>query len=254
MKPYLKYLFEVLAIVVGITISFMVDELRDQRKEESIEIVSLNKLLVGLKADSARLTGTNENKVKQYIAQWRIYSHLEGDRESILPDSLWREYHRSFAINLITLNDFIFRELEYSGNITKIHNDEIRVLLNHYYNNNAVNTWNPLLKDRNWKVNDLIQTRTDLMYGEIAPISMLMGGEPEIDDLMALENIDSVKQSSIQEMKNILDQIDYNDETRFLVRNSMRTTVELILIQQDLLELNTRLSILIEKDLEELGG
>ena len=47
MKPYLKYLFEVLAIVVGITLSFVVDEWREERQKKREEIQSLEKLLGG---------------------------------------------------------------------------------------------------------------------------------------------------------------------------------------------------------------
>ena len=39
-----------------------------------------------------------------------------------------------------------------------------------------VKIWNPLLEERNWKVNDIIQTRLDDMYSDMISIDALRGG------------------------------------------------------------------------------
>ena len=69
-----------------------------------------------------------------------------------------------------------FSELEYSGNLFSIQNQRIKSAMNYYYNNNMVKIWNPLLEERNWKVNDIIQTRLDDMYSDMISIDALRGG------------------------------------------------------------------------------
>jgi hypothetical protein len=44
MRPYLKYFFEIAAIVVGVTISFMVDEWRENRRNRSSTVSSLERI------------------------------------------------------------------------------------------------------------------------------------------------------------------------------------------------------------------
>ena len=56
MKPYLKYVYEVIAIVVGITLSFMVDEWREERQNWEKEKVILKEIYNERKADSLMLS------------------------------------------------------------------------------------------------------------------------------------------------------------------------------------------------------
>ena len=55
MKPYLKFLFEVVAIVVGITLSFMVDEWREDRQNREHTLRSLKEIRGDLIEDTNRI-------------------------------------------------------------------------------------------------------------------------------------------------------------------------------------------------------
>jgi len=57
LKPYLKYVYEVIAIVVGITISFMVDEWREERQNREELVVALKLINKELISDSTSLVG-----------------------------------------------------------------------------------------------------------------------------------------------------------------------------------------------------
>ena len=53
-------------------------------------------------------------------------------------------------------------------------------------------------------------------------------------------------------LKDGLNNIDYNSDLRYLIRNSMRTTVNVIWLESDLLDVNKNLTGLINKELKEL--
>ena len=49
LKPYLKYFYEIIAIVIGITISFIVDEWREDRQNRTETVNSLSSIKEDLK-------------------------------------------------------------------------------------------------------------------------------------------------------------------------------------------------------------
>jgi hypothetical protein len=86
MKKYLKYLIELIVIVVGITLSFMVDEWREERqKREDVER-SLHLMLSNLESDSIQLKLLYDFTVRQEVRLKYLLTNNKPIHDSLLLD------------------------------------------------------------------------------------------------------------------------------------------------------------------------
>ncbi len=79
-----KYLFEVLAIITAITLSFLFDEWRDKRKDRRDSIELLSSIAENLKTDTTLLRMTREFQQKMIAGEGHILNHAD----SLETDSL----------------------------------------------------------------------------------------------------------------------------------------------------------------------
>ncbi|MDH5400184.1 MAG: hypothetical protein OEX02_18675 [Cyclobacteriaceae bacterium] len=205
LKPYLKYVYEVLAIIVGITISFMVDEWREERQNKIAE----NTYLKNIRSDLVQDT---------LIYTW----NSKGDSLSVgLGIELWKVLFKNnkinnplqFTNNAQTIGRLVsvektnttFTEIQNSGMLKLIKNDSIRRGLIWYHGDTFLPTFNKLIEERTWKMQDNII--------EQIPFEFFLAGSMGV-------NRDSLDYQfiSAEMIKNLS-----TPEFEFLLKNSIRT-------------------------------
>jgi len=147
LKPYLKYLFEVVAIVVGITLSFMVDEWREDKQNREELVGALKIINKDLASDSSGL----------FYLRKRYQEAYEALSEPFTYD------HRTIISNTIFMRTIEFKTLgfEQLNKISKVkfNNDSIAVLLSDYYNFNRINNIYGSLERTSYKFRDFYGER-----------------------------------------------------------------------------------------------
>ncbi len=135
MKPYLKYIFEVLAIVVGISLSFMVDEWKKKNEEQKIEISYISRLKSDLNFDIDQFNGFMDsvlfNKKMVLESFLKIDSLNNEEYRKVFPTYNNLDYSTYEAIPLSQM--VTYQEMENNGFLRLIDDIELRKSLNKYY-------------------------------------------------------------------------------------------------------------------------
>ena len=134
-SDWFRYGFETLAVVVGILVAFALDNWKEERKQDSLEIQYLN----GIRADLVSDTAYYNRRISN--SEWIIKNHAEfihlmyqtqnniEDVWSLFKHVDWNSEH------LTTLNS-TYIELTNSGNLSIISNLDLKDLLIDYYREN----------------------------------------------------------------------------------------------------------------------
>lgn len=80
----IKYVFEFFVVVLGITVSFWVDEWNEQRKLDSDHIAETSAILEDLAADAERLEFVSQAIDQGHINTSRLIDNIERHREGLL--------------------------------------------------------------------------------------------------------------------------------------------------------------------------
>jgi hypothetical protein len=126
----IKYVFEIIVIFIGISISFWFDEWRDNRKDREMERKHLIDLKNNLKQDISIITQYIESG-KVFVNSSRKLATFKSDSEIL--DSL--DFHIDNASSYLPLqiNKTAYEEIKQTGHTSLITNDSLkRFILGHY--------------------------------------------------------------------------------------------------------------------------
>jgi hypothetical protein len=126
----IQYLFEIIVIFVGISISFWFDEWRDNRKDREMERKHLIDLKNNLKQDISIITQYIESG-KNFINSSHKLATFKNDSDIL--DSL--DFHIDNASSYLPLqtNKTAYEEIKQTGHTSLITNDSLkRFILGHY--------------------------------------------------------------------------------------------------------------------------
>ena len=130
MKSYLKYVVELIVIVVGITLSFMVDEWREERKNRDKEIKAMKEILSGLKSDLIEIDNGYE-KASLSLNSAEIILDCIND-QCIFTDSIGKHISNMSFFLYSLPNNAPYENLKNEG-LTIISNDSLRNKIIYYY-------------------------------------------------------------------------------------------------------------------------
>ena len=136
-KVATKYFLEFLVIVVGISISFYVENYNEKAKKEELKNQSLNRIKENLKVDN-RDKKFNYNAHKQSLESSNWLLKNRNDLGKFSRDTIG--FHLSRAINFITYfvdNQEEYKTIQNSGYIEYIHNERLVKLLQSKFVNHS---------------------------------------------------------------------------------------------------------------------
>ncbi len=114
----LNYLFEIFVIIIGITLSFLVNEWRENNKIREEEITALETILDNLKTDSVNIS--NEISVlSQSDTLYDYFLHHVFDKNPRL-DSLGRAFEAIFSYSKFTPKLIGYQQLKETGKLNII--------------------------------------------------------------------------------------------------------------------------------------
>ena len=233
-KTYVRYLIEIVVIVAGITLSFLVDEYREDKREKEEYKIYLSKLKSDLLLDSLMTDFTKNRRKAQYVGAVQLYNELYNNHP-IKDDSVFVHLAANvLRTTPITQSNFTFREILSSGNLRLIEDDSVRLGLIVYYNMPQVAVWNNTIDERNHKALHLVVKHLPL---EIYFLSDSLFAGREI-------NYAWTKQELIKNLKN-------EPDFEGLLKNTIRTIEKLAEIEMELLEINRGIINRINMVLEE---
>lgn len=136
-QTVIKYFLEFSVIVIGISISFYVENYNDAMKKEKLKNQSLNRIKENLKVDN-RDKKFNYNAHKQSLESSNWLLKNRNDLGKFSRDTIG--FHLSKAINYITYfvdNQEEYKTIQNSGYIEYIHNERLVKLLQSKYVNHS---------------------------------------------------------------------------------------------------------------------
>ena len=205
LKPYLKYIYEVLAIVIGITLSFMVDEWREERQNREIENTYLINLRSDLVQDTSFFTlmiSRDSQSVNDGIKLRKVLYQNDSvnNPENFIVSTQF--IGRLIAVEAINTT---FVEIQNSGMLKLIKNDSLRRNLIAYHEDILLPTFNGLIEERVWKMHDHIIKQLPFEYFLAEEMDVSMDSlDYEIITSKLIENLS-------------------NPEFEFVLKNSVRT-------------------------------
>lgn len=142
------YLFEIFAIIIGITASLMLEDWRDSHNKSEMQLKYFEKLVYKLEIDSLDMA-------------WRLqYLNERLEHSLVLADYIDGKYKVEDSVTFITnaisigqVNAFqvqnnLFEEMKMSGMLNQIENDSLLDLLDLYYDPSRNIQMNQLIMDR----------------------------------------------------------------------------------------------------------
>ncbi len=122
-KDWLRYIFEILVIIIGVTLSFIVNEWREAERQKKAEIVALEEILRDLRADSLAMN----SELKQIMNFDTVFQVL------LRPDLDIMQKKDSLEVGLAYFGSYStfmpkqigYRQLEQTGQLKIISNKTI---------------------------------------------------------------------------------------------------------------------------------
>jgi len=158
MKGWLKYLFEIIAIFIGITGSFLLDEWREdnQNRDETVEVLKLIKS--DLQQDTLQISELLKIKVIEKI---KVFLD-DPDRSS---DTLrfWTIMRALSNADIPTISNTGYSSF---ANLQKIilKNDSLFILISSYYNNKKLDNLSVTYMEESKKMVDYIENNFSRLY------------------------------------------------------------------------------------------
>lgn len=125
-----KYLFELLVIIIGITISFALQNWQESQRQKQVEIQTLERLLVDLKADSGDMQKETESLQECINGAQRI---LEINDFTEHTDSLDLFINSQLQYSVFAKSDIAYQGLRGFGKNGIITNQEVLNKIIHQY-------------------------------------------------------------------------------------------------------------------------
>ena len=178
LKSSLKYVYEVIAIVVGITISFMVDEWREesQNRKETLTLLS------SIKEDLTMDTITIQKAIDQFKWARKNYYFASFGRPSILHyDSAYKYIHYLIDyLSTATLRNNGYDQFKSTLNNPVMENEGILKVLSEYYDESDISGINSLISDQKTRSWVLVTEMIPYFVHELDTIKELSAGEKEV--------------------------------------------------------------------------
>jgi hypothetical protein len=126
----LQYVFEIIVIFIGISISFLFDEWRDNRKDRELERKHLMDVKSNLQQDTFLLSQMMANS-KIFANCSRKLATFKNDSE--ISDSLDFYIDNASSYSLLQTNHMAYEEIKQTGHSSLITNDSLKkFILQHY--------------------------------------------------------------------------------------------------------------------------
>jgi hypothetical protein len=119
-----EYVFEVIVIFVGITISFYVDNWKQSNEENKLEIEYLNGFLQDLKVDNKRLEMAIASTDVVNISSYQLLGCIA--RKEFQPDSFYVYSARIIEVNDFKPNMHTYEEIKSNSHLKLIKDDSLR--------------------------------------------------------------------------------------------------------------------------------
>ncbi|MEM7101481.1 MAG: hypothetical protein AAF502_00040 [Bacteroidota bacterium] len=144
MKKWRSYLVELMVIILGITLSFLVNEWRTNIGNRNIEKDSLQTIYENLQVDTARLIH-GEKMIKKFDG---YYGSFLNDSILVKEDSVTFFLATLRTYSIFVKTDIGYRELQESGNTRLIKNRDLRYKLIELYTSfyRIAEEWNEIDK------------------------------------------------------------------------------------------------------------
>jgi hypothetical protein len=126
----IPYLFEIIVIFIGISISFLFDEWRDNRKDRELERKHLMDLKSNLQQDTFLMSRMIEGG-KDFVHSSRKLATFKNDKDIL--DSLDFHIDNAASYLLLKTNKTAYEEIKQTGHTGLITNDSLKkIILQHY--------------------------------------------------------------------------------------------------------------------------
>ncbi len=130
---YPRYFLELIVIIFGVTVSFMLNEWRENRKMENVEISALETIRDDMIADTLKIT--EELKMLNKIDSGFVYLFENLEKKNINTDSLITAMGYYATYSQFYRNDIGYQQLKETGQLQIISNKELlKSLINLYVN------------------------------------------------------------------------------------------------------------------------
>ena len=208
-KGYFKYVLEVMAIVIGVSISFYVEEWREDRGEHDEYLVYLDKMRQDLKQDSLYLQVFGSRYSSDFKSAKNIYNILYRDTTISDYKHFVQELIFVFRSAEVKLQSNTFDELQAAGKLRLVEDDSLRFSMISYYP--PIEIWNNTLPNRNYKALDIIIRH--------APVDLLLN-----DDFDPFNGSTITKEFNFKAIaEDVIPKLISDDEFHYLFKNSLRT-------------------------------
>ena len=184
-QEWKKYLIDILVIIIGISLSFLLDEWRQNLREKKVEIQALESIQNNLITDTT-LLATRIKICDKFL--WGYDQALTYESEEFPEDSL--AIYFDYMLSYIGFNatDIGYEELKQTGHSSLISN---KVLLNdiiRFYGNNVslIKEWNDI--DKQFILRDLIPYTMKKMPYTPPQGTFLFNNTADILQLMKTDN------------------------------------------------------------------
>lgn len=126
----IPYLFEIIVIFIGISISFLFDEWRDNRKDKELERKHLIDLKSNLQQDTFLMSRMIESG-KNFVHSSHKLATFKNDKDIL--DSLDFHIDNATSYLLLKTNKTAYEEIKQTGHTGLITNDSLKkIILQHY--------------------------------------------------------------------------------------------------------------------------
>ncbi|GEM_PF-3885991 len=119
----INYFFEIIVIIIGITLSFLVNEWRESSKIRSEEIIALETILENLKTDSVNV----QREISTLTTSDSLYDYFLRhvfDKNPML-DSLGKAFQAIFSYSKFTPKSIGYQQLKETGKLNIISNKDL---------------------------------------------------------------------------------------------------------------------------------
>ena len=123
-KKYGKYILELIIIFLGITLSFWVENYREDLEEIKIERKYLEGLIIDLERDKESLISWKEIRQRQQNSGFRILKFYEGEQLNV--DTFYYNYYTILPFYDFIPNTNTYDEIINSGHLRLIRNQDIK--------------------------------------------------------------------------------------------------------------------------------
>jgi hypothetical protein len=164
MKSILKFLKEILVVILGVSISFLVDKCKNDRQDEAIIQSLTHNMILDLEKDSIQLYDMLTGSIEAYENVEILYQNIETPER--LGDSLFLKTRRISFSSIFVPNNITYEEMKQNGYFKLFKNSKTKRKIFDLYTNDYED-----LKVVNSKVADLLDNEIYPYFHKFLPFT-----------------------------------------------------------------------------------